>query len=36
MGLLRDENSTPNIAKRVLLILKNIVQESEKRGTGGV
>jgi hypothetical protein len=36
MQLLKDENTTPKIAKRVLFILKNIIRESEKRGTGGV
>ena len=36
MNLLKDEQSSPKIVKRVLFILKSIIQESEKRGTGGV
>lgn len=35
MGLIKSEKN-PEIVKRVLNILKNIVKESEKRGTGGV
>jgi hypothetical protein len=36
MSLLTDEKSTSKVIKRVLFILKNIIKESEKRGTGGV
>jgi hypothetical protein len=36
MNLLTDEHSSSKVVKRVLYILKNIVKESEKRGTGGV
>jgi hypothetical protein len=36
MQLLKDPNSSPQVVKRVLYILKGIVKESEKHGTGGV
>jgi len=36
MNILRNKNSDTQIVKRVLFILKSIIKESEKRGTGGV
>jgi len=36
MKLLRGENQSGKLIKRVLLILKSVIKESEKRGTGGV
>ena len=36
MGLIKSESENPDIVKRVLNILQNIIRESEKRGTGGV
>jgi hypothetical protein len=36
MKLLQEDNQSSKLVKRVLLILKSIIKESEKRGTGGV
>lgn len=36
MQLLNDEQSSAKTVKRVLFVLKSVIQESEKRGTGGV